>query len=387
MADIYLQKKDFKSAEKLLHEALRYAEADGLQERVRDASLSLSELYLQRTDFEKAYTYLHQYITYRDSIKNEDVIQEMADLRTEFEVGQKQIEVDLLHAQARTQRIVLIAVGTVLVLVVILVYVLFRLYKLRNRAIKISRERRKIIASQRDRLEELNNTKDKFFSIISHDIRGPVGNFHGFVRLIELSLESGDTSDLVEISQMLDKSAIELSSLLDNLLHWAMSQQGKFPNKPERLDLVRLCNENMGMVENIAAAKQITLTKSLPAAAAVFADKNSVSTITRNLLSNALKFTKKGGVVGLSLNCEGNECIITVSDSGIGIPAEKMNTLFGFDAGRSQWGTGGEKGVGLGLNLVKEFVDMNKGRIEVESEEGVGTTFRVYLPVAGSSVN
>ena len=387
MADIYLQKQDVSNAEKLLFEALAYAEADGLQERVRDASLRLSELYLELSDHQKAYTFLRQYLTYRDSINNEEVIRKMADLRTEFEVGQKQAEVDLLRAEASNQRIILIAVVTVLVLVIVLVYVLFKLYKLRNRAMKISRERRRIIASQRDRLEELNETKDKFFSIISHDIRGPVGNFHGFVRLIELSVESGDTDDLVEISRMLDKSSIELSALLDNLLHWAMSQQGKFPNKPEKLDLASLCNENLSMIENMAAAKQIILTKSLPNELEVFADKNSVSTVIRNLLSNALKFTKKGGAVELSLHAEGGMSVVTVSDSGVGIPAEKMETLFGFEAGRSNWGTGGEKGVGLGLNLVKEFVDMNKGRIEVESKEGVGTTFKVYLPLAGNSAN
>lgn len=387
MASIYQQKGDFAAAESLLLEALKYAQADGLRERIRDASFGLSELYRLMNDHEKAYSHLSRYVAYRDSINNEDIIRKMADLRTEFEVGRKQAEVDLLNAQARTQRLLLIGGAVVLLLILVVVYVLFKLYKLRERAIKISKERRKIIASQRNKLEELNDTKDRFFSIISHDIRGPVNNFHGVAQLLQMSLDSGETEDLVFIAQTLEKSSMELSALLDNLLHWAMSQQGKFPYFAETINLTRLCNDNLSMMENMAASKEIQLSGKVEAGVKLVADKNSVSTIIRNLLSNALKFTEKGGRVSLSLETNDEGAVIRIADTGVGMSEEKMKTLFGFEAGRSHWGTAGEKGVGLGLNLVKEFVDMNHGRIEVESEEGKGTAFTVYFPFGAEPTN
>ncbi|MFY0625426.1 MAG: hypothetical protein JXR07_03965 [Reichenbachiella sp.] len=380
IADILIQKKQYNQAEKHLLEALAYAQKDGLQERIRDASLKLSELYEIKEDFKRAFEYQDQYLSYRDSINNEDVIRKMADLRTEFEVGQKQIEVDLLSQEAKTQRVILWGVIVVLVLVFILAYVLYKLYRLRVRAIKIAKRRRQIITAQRNELEALNTTKDKFFSIISHDIRAPVNNFQGVSQLINMYIESGETHELARVTKMMDKSSAELSTLLDNLLDWAMSQQGNFPYKPESFNLTEVCVSNVGMMENLATAKEIKLIQELDDVS-ITADRNSVSTIVRNLVSNAIKFTNKGGEVKISLIKIDSQVEIEITDSGIGIPQDKISSLFGFKGERSRWGTAGEKGVGLGLNLVHEFVVFNNGEIEVESEEGKGTTFTVTLPL------
>ncbi|UXX80555.1 ATP-binding protein [Reichenbachiella carrageenanivorans] len=393
MGDIYLKKRNYSSAKKYLNEALGYAIEDGLQERIRDASLKLSELYQTQGDYRKAYNYQSQYITYRDSINNDEVIRKMADLRTEYEVGQKQAEVDLkqtevdlLNEQARNNQIVLWSVIVILVLVLCLTYALLKVYRVKVRAIRIVKQRRRIIAAQRDQLEDVNRTKDKFFSIISHDIRGPISNFQGVSQLIHMMVETDDKAGLLKLSGLLDTSSKEVSTLLDNLLEWAMSQQGRMPYKPEEIKLHELCNSNLSIMENLATAKQITLTEKVKEKVTITADKNSVSTIIRNLLSNAIKFTPEGGHVDLALSYDLNMAVLTVKDSGIGIPKEKMQHLFDFKGERSRWGTGGEKGVGLGLTLVHEFVELNKGKIEVESEEGQGTTFRVYLPLMESSI-
>ncbi len=380
MASIYQQKGDYKTAEKYLVEALAYAEEDGLQERIRDASLKLSELYEIKGDFKNAFFYQKQYLTYRDSINNEEVIRKMADLRTEFEVGQKQVEVDLLHQEAKTQRILLIGVVAVLILVFILAYVLYKLYKLRDRAIKISRKRRQVISAQRNELADLNRTKDKFFSIISHDIRAPVNNFQGVAQLINLYVESGDTQELVRLADMMEKSSTELSTLLDNLLDWAMSQQGRMPYKPELFSMSELCDSSVTMMENLAESKGLTLNRNIEEHVVLEADRNSVSTVIRNLLNNAIKFTEKGGVVGVSLSHQEDSVQLRIEDSGVGIEPDKLERLFSFKGERTRWGTAGEKGVGLGLNLVHEFVEMNRGTITVESELDVGTTFVVTFP-------
>lgn len=381
LARVYQELGQYEKALNCASSAYKSASSEGLKEQVRDASLQLSKVYNLKKDFELAFHFQSQYISYRDSINNEETIRKMADLRTEYEVGQKQAEVDLLNSQTRTQKIILIAISIVLVLVFILVYVLYKLFKLRERAIRIAKERRQVITAQRNRLEELNHTKDRFFSIISHDIRGPVNNFHGVAQLIHYHVESGELDELTSVAKLLDRSSTELSSLLDNLLDWAMNQQGKFPYRPELLDLSVICNSNLTMMENMAVAKEIAMNREVNGSVTVFADHNSVSTIVRNLLSNALKFTNKGGKVELTIGQEDDKAFILVSDTGVGIPQEKMDGLFGFRGERSRWGTAGEKGVGLGLNLVHEFVELNHGKLQVDSEEGKGTQFKVYLPL------
>ena len=388
LAEIYAKQGNTKRALSYAHSALSISEEEGLKEQIRDASLKLSELYSTLGNYRKAYDYQSQYISYRDSINNEEVIRKMADLRTEYEVSQKQAEVDLkqtevdlLNEQARNNQIVLWSVIVILVLVLCLTYALLKVYRVKVRAVRIVKQRRRIIAAQRDQLEDVNRTKDKFFSIISHDIRGPISNFHGVSQLIHLLVESDDKEELLKLGEMLDVSTKEVSALLDNLLEWAMSQQGRMPYKPEEIKLYELCNSNLSIMENLATAKQITLTEKVIEKVKITADKNSVSTIIRNLLSNAIKFTPEGGNVDLKLTYDLNMAVIAVQDSGIGIPKEKMEHLFDFQGERSRWGTGGEKGVGLGLTLVHEFVELNKGKIEVESEEGSGTTFKVYLPL------
>lgn len=387
LADIYAQRGDIKRGLTYAHGALSIGQEEGLKEQIRDASLKLSELYQTQGDYRKAYDYQSQYITYRDSINNEEVIRKMADLRTEYEVGQKQaeldvkqIEVDLLNEQARNNQIVLWSVIVILVLVLCLTYALLKVYRVKVRAVRIVKQRRRIIAAQRDQLEDVNRTKDKFFSIISHDIRGPISNFQGVSQLIQMMVETDDKEGLLKLSGLLDTSSKEVSDLLDNLLEWAMSQQGRMPYKPESIKLHELCHANLKIMRNLATAKHIELTETVEKLT-ITADKNSVSTIIRNLLSNAIKFTPEEGQVQLSLSHEANRVVITVTDTGIGIPKEKMEHLFDFKGERSRWGTGGEKGVGLGLTLVHEFVVLNKGEIEVDSEEGKGTTFKVYLPL------
>jgi signal transduction histidine kinase len=358
----------------LAESALNLARNKGYKEFIQSGSEILSEFYRDKGNFEKAYKYQSDFMTYKDSLVNADLIRELANQRTQFEVGQKQVEVDLLTAEKRIQRIILFATAAFALIFIVLASIIYRYYRSKN---KINR----ILARQKIELEDLNETKDKFFSIISHDIRGPVASFQGIGHLIKFFVESKETNQLLEVADHIDQSVDQLSKLLDNLLAWAMQQQGSFPNVPEKLDLNEISNDLVKTLGNMAESKKITLTSTISESIHLWADKNSTMTILRNLVNNSLKFTPEGGSVTIAAKQIEGMAEISVSDTGVGIPKEKLDKLFKLQDKKSTYGTSGEKGLGLGLQLVYEFMEMNNGSIEVESEEGKGTTFIIRLPL------
>ncbi len=385
IADIYFKNKKIDRALLFAHESLNTSQKEQLKIQVRDASLKLSELYEAKGDFQKAYSYQSQYIAYRDSINNEETIREMADLRTEYEVGQKQAELDLANTEKAAQRKLSIIIGAGLLIFLILIGVI-AVIQYRNNLVKkannqLLRAQKQELEQQKVQLESLNDTKDRFFSIISHDLRGPVNAFFGVSKLIKMYVAKGKVNDLSEIADDLETSVRKLSGLLDGLLEWAVQQQGQFPNIPEKVNFNEMANDLMEVFENMAMSKSITLKTELPENTTLFVDRNSTMTIFRNLINNALKFTEEGGSVTIRGEFQKESASLQVVDSGVGIPKDKLDKLFSLQARKSTWGTAGEKGLGLGLQLAFEFAEMNNGSIRVESEEGVGTTFFVELPL------
>lgn len=374
IADIYRQKKDFKQALQYAMGSLEVSEEMGLKVQARDASYKLYEIYMDTEKYGLAIQYLNKYYAFRDSITNSENIQRIADLRTEFEVGQKQAEVDLLTAEKDIQRLVRISLIVGLGLVVI-----FAMIQYRNNIQK--KKTNRILTDQKVKLEELNQTKDRFFSIISHDLRGPINAFHGVPKMIKYFVQQKQMGQLEELAEDIDQSVDRLSSLLDNLLNWAVQQQGNFPYVPEKIDVQSLAEDLVRTFTTMADSKQIKLVAEVEAHVEAWADRNTTMTIIRNLVGNALKFTPHQGEV-LIKACynDENEVLVQVQDNGVGIPEEKLNDLFKLQAKKSTWGTDGEKGLGLGLQLVYDFVQLNKGKIDVQSAPDQGTTFAIWLP-------
>ncbi len=377
MVDIYRERQEYQTAANYAIRGYELAKQHGYKRELQNISFKLYEIKKLQNQSAEALKYHEVYAQYRDSVINRETIQRIADQRTEFEVGQKQAEVDLLTAEKRTQQVILFSTAGGALFVVILLGLVYKNYRDKNRI-------NKILEDQKAQLEALNSTKDKFFSIISHDLRGPVSAFSGITRLIKHAVENKAHDDLVEISDHIDESVAHLSGLLDNLLSWAMQQQGHFPNVPEKLNLKEIADEIKGIFSNTADAKQINLKVEVAGEIELWADKNTSMTIVRNLVNNALKFTKSGGEVLVAAQQNGNMAEITVSDTGVGMSAEKLKTLFQLHGTKSDFGTSGEKGLGLGLQLVYEFVEMNNGAIKIDSEVGKGTTFIIQLPLFDS---
>lgn len=374
MAEIYKEKGLLKEAKVLADSSMRISKKYGLKAEIRDNSLRLADIYAMSSDYELAYKYHQQYVELKDSLSNDEILNQIESLENAFELAKKQSEVDLLTARQKNQQTIIITGIIITVILTILAIVIFLYYqsKVRTNA---------VLEEQKKKLEALNQTKDKFFSIISHDLRGPINSFHGVSNLIKFFVEAKDMEQLLEVADDIDQSVDRLTNLLDNLLNWAMKQQGHFPNVPEKVHLNDLVCELVDTLENMARGKHIELDSRIDEEIYLWADKNTTMTILRNLVNNGLKFTMAGGKVGISAVPERDYAAITIYDTGLGMSEDKLEALGKMKELSSSYGTAGERGLGLGLQLVYEFVELNNGKIEVESNEGIGTTFTLYLPL------
>ena len=240
-----------------------------------------------------------------------------------------------------------------------------------------------LLIQQKEELQVLNSEKDRFFSIIAHDLMSPFTSIVGFSNLLEENVMNKDYNGIEEYSGIILQSSQRVLNLLQNLMGWARSRTGRIAFTPEQFDIVSLINEVESLYSDLARQKKIVISKNLPAWATLFADYNMISTVIRNLLSNAIKFTNTDGQITISLIQDQNDLIISIADSGIGICKESMKRLFHTDQSHSTPGTHDEKGTGLGLLLCKEFVEKHGGRIWVESESGKGSEFKFTLPLKG----
>lgn len=227
-------------------------------------------------------------------------------------------------------------------------------------------------------LTELNLNKDKFFSIISHDLRGPTANI---VRLSEFLMEPNLTEeDNRTMLSHLHKSAQNLQKLLENLLNWAKFQMGRLDYTPTPVELSALINESISQVGSIAAEKAIMIKNKVSIRTYAYADDQMILMVMRNLLVNALKFTNPSGQVQITATEKPHEVEISVTDTGIGMSQDTVGKLFRIGNHFTTLGTANEKGSGLGLILCMELLEKNNGSIRVSSEKDKGTTFTFTLP-------
>jgi two-component system, sensor histidine kinase and response regulator len=245
--------------------------------------------------------------------------------------------------------------------------------------LKVSRE---IIEEQKNKLELLNATKDKLFSVISHDLRSPLSNIKMILQLLARKGPGTSFEEFREYLDMLRKATDETYSLLENLLSWSKSQRGALQIQAQKIKLSDLVNQAISLMLELAEEKKIDMDNKVHPEILVFADLNMISTVIRNLVSNAIKFTPENGAVIIDAKDKEAFVEVCIADTGIGMSEENLKKIFREEEYFSTFGTNNEKGSGLGLNLCKEFVIQNKGEIFVESEEGKGSTFSFTLPKA-----
>ena len=354
---------------------------------LEEGFLQLSMLYKKDGNFKEAYHFLEHYATLVDSLEQKRRIERntLGDvyLNSLSETQQNELlkrEKTLQQKLINQQRVIVIGAIAALGSLGVLVFYLIRSNAKRRRAFSLLSQQRNEIALQKSELEKLNKTKDKFFSIVAHDLRSPLSSLVSFITLIKDHLDQLSKEEIVKMVQQLEQSVNNTIEMTDGLITWAKQQMNRIEYNPEIVLVQDAINEALNVYARAAEQKGIRYEKNLNGNDKVWADKNQVIFIVRNLINNAIKFTKAGGLVSIQSYVENDGVRISIADTGVGMNDNTLNKIFQLGNYTKNKGTAGEPGSGLGLVLCKEFAIQNKGKIWAESIETKGTTFHLFLP-------
>jgi len=327
---------------------------------------------------------LENYLRYeeiKDSLVNERRSSELAKTLADFEAIQREKEIELLRKnselkQAKLDRQENLTYFFIIISIMLLVFGV--VYYMRYTERKSMNQK---LLQYTNELNEINRTKDLFFSIIAHDLRGPFNSLLGITDILAEDNIELTEDEIKHLSKEVNQNARNVFLLLENLLEWSSAQLGKITFNPTRFDLNEIVTQNINLYRKSASNKELNLVIKLDNDASVFGDKNMIDSVTRNLINNAIKYTEKGGEIKVFTQKNDEQVLFTVEDNGVGIPQDELSKIFDLDSDIKKPGTENEKGTGLGLILSNDFVKKNNGTISVESIVDKGTIFKVSLPV------
>ncbi|MDL2256670.1 hypothetical protein LJC06_00520 [Bacteroidales bacterium OttesenSCG-928-I14] len=366
LGDVYIESGKNKTlAENYL---LRCVDESEKNNREEDLMLAYDKLYLLHKTHNTALAldYLEKSTKLFKHLQKEETQNQLNNFHIQYQTAEKELEIERQNNVIKQQslhRFILLMGFIISLIILILLWYVLTLRNKRNRM-----------------LAEMNATKDRFFSIVSHDLKNPaIAQRDALEQLINYS-DRWDSDSLTQYYKELLKSADGQVELLYNLLNWAQVQTGRMPYNPTRFDMTSELRSDIALIKNMADRKGILLDIRVPETAILSGDRNMLTTIVRNLLTNAVKFTGKNGHITLEIKPDENcNYTISVSDTGRGMNREQIENLFNIDRQRSQRGTEGEQGSGLGLIVCKELIEKHGSRLHVESEEGKGSCFSFVL--------
>ena len=394
IGELYLLKKDYKTAVEFLDKSVKLAKDIKAKEILMENYLFQSRIYSEQKNFQKALE-LHQLHTvYKDSIFSTENQNKVIELQVRFEAESRLKEIDILKKDNQLQEISLSRKRNeryffilAAFLTLILALIVHSRYRFKQRSGHLLYDKNKDLETINDKLRvsennllTINATKDKFFSIIAHDLKNPFNALLSFSEMLRENLKAFKQDEIRAYVDIIQKATNNLYRLLDNLLQWSSTQTGKLEFHPENFDLNQITNNIIQIMSIHADKKGIKLINLLPDNIQAYGDKNLVSTVIRNLISNAVKFTHENGEIKIEGIVREKDVEITVTDNGIGINQVDLDKLFRLDYNVTTIGTSEEKGTGLGLILCKEFVEKNGGTIRVESELEKGSSFKFTIP-------
>ena len=398
-AEILFRQKDYRECIRQFDNCLDLSQSLGVREEFPEIYKMKADAYFALGNSREAYLSLKKANSAIDSLKLNKVtgfLEEYEIQKRENDLKQQKLEQALQeqkfeNASIRMKDRFAIAILAIVILISLILFVFYFFLKVKkNNAILISQHR--IIQKQKAQLESsvvqlkkseedlkvLNATKDRFFSIIAHDLKSPFNSLLGFNEMLIEEIQKKNYSEIEDYAKQVNVVLKESFALLNNLLDWSRDKTGEMLFSPERINLNDFLSEILDYFRKIAPNHQITIGQMTDTE--LIADRNMLQVILRNLVSNAIKYTPENGRISLGVESGDGEIRISVKDTGIGIKAETLNKLFKIEESVSTYGLKNEKGTGLGLLLCKDFVEKHQGKIWVESDLEKGSTFSFTIP-------
>ncbi|MDP3437258.1 MAG: tetratricopeptide repeat-containing sensor histidine kinase [Bacteroidales bacterium] len=388
MGEIYFDMDNFDRALELTKNSLSISNEMGILEHQKMGYQQLSKIYSAKSNFRKAYESHILFKKMNDSIFNEENIKEVVSLEYKYRYEKEKqaedlvrYEEDIIKAeqQKRVRVILYSTVAGLILLIILLLGALYSYFDKRKTNLELIKQKKEI-EKKSNELITSNATKDKLFSIIVNDLQDPFNNITNLSSLMARETAELDPDVLIDFLKSINKSANFANELLGNLTDWAKSQTNKLESESDRTTIKNIFILANDSIERIANNKEIRLYFSFDKNIALYVDKNMINTVLRNLLTNAVKYSYRGGSVNINATVDESGIIISVTDNGVGIDNDRVYKLFQITEKIASPGTEKETGAGLGLLLCKEFIERLGGNISAQSEIGKGSKFSFTLP-------
>ncbi len=392
----YFDMGNFNKAMIHLKTALNNAEQENNKEIIKEASELMAKIYSLKSDFENAFIYMRMSNEMADSLSKSKIVKQFTQMEMQYDFDKEKYENELIQQKTNLlnnqkierQRFLLYVFIAGFSIILFFVILLYRNYRIKQKLnLKLAenfeqiKKQNRLIENKNYDLELLNETKDKLFSLIAHDLTSPFDIILGFTEMFSSQYDSIDDTKRKHYLKQIYQSSKQAFNLLKNLLLWARSQKGNIEISMENVNLSEFVNESIEPFLLSANEKDIEIQINIPNNITVKLDKFTMLSSFGNLINNAIKFTNYGGHINISSSSISPKLEIKFADDGIGIASNRIKNLFKIGKNHSTPGTNNEKGTGLGLIICKDFITKNGGDLKVKSEIGKGSTFSVILPI------
>jgi len=377
----FLELNQLDSARKYINNSSKVSLQQNYVDLIRDNEFILSSIEEKKGNLSKALKHFKSASEMKDSTFNKEKITKFTDLQVKYSLEQKDKENTILKKNNEIQRLTInqqknIRTGLMIIGVfafIVLVIIARSRSSIKKLNLKLQESEKELLA--------INANKDKFFSIISHDLKSPFGGLLGIADMLVADYDELSKEEIKEMIQIVNHSSKNIYELLDGLLQWAQAQSGRGDYNFKRISILNTINKVIELHKITASSKKISIINNIDQNIFAFADELSIETILRNLVTNAIKFTNENGKIVSEAVVRNDKVYISVEDTGIGLSKDDLEKLFKIEYHLTKEGTNREIGTGLGLILCKELVAKNGGEIWAESEEGKGSKFVFTLPL------
>jgi len=395
IASVYCKQGKLKNAIAEYNESLRLTDLynKGFYLKMKNYE-GLWHVYEIMKDFKMAFKYHILFSQYSDSLDKKEKYQQIVNLEKKYETEKKENEIIRLQAKqqltdiqlSKNKQLKLLGFITAIMLLFIVFYVLQK-YSEKIKSNKLLEEKNLKIEQSEQELRVLNASKNKFFSIIAHDLKNPFHTVMGYSWLLSKDYDLYTEEERRKFALDINQSTNNIFRLLQNLLEWSRSQTGRLEFTPLEIEFKRVLENSVSVLRSLADQKNINITTEYSSNLILFADPLMIETVLRNLITNAIKFTPENGQIIISAHQANDHVCINIRDTGVGISEVDIQNLFKIDSKVKRKGTNNEDGSGLGLILCKEFVNKNNGTIWAESTPGKGSSFSFTIPAKANASN